>query len=1322
VTLARLSPRVAVAAILLLGALGTLVFGAGLARAAEPWWRLSSGSRPANLMPGLAADEVQEVAVKGSGSFTLTVTTATGLGYVNAAGETTVGDFVTNEGTFRVGDTLVAGPFPSDTKIVEIGAETLTVSAPSEGNSSFFEKLAATETTATIPVGASAAEVKAALTALPAVSAGDIEVTGVTGGPFVVTFQGAFSYLPVALMRAGGAADVQVGERTRGRADGEVVVAAENVGDAPLRAEEAPATIAGVLPPGLEAVSIEANEPEPELGLTIPRAFPCALATLSCTFGGTTPYAGGRILPRTLAAFDRLEIRVAVRVRPGATGGEAIRVSATGGGAPAASFTHPVRIGSEPESFGVEDYRLTAEDEGGVPTAQAGAHPFQVTGSVVLNQGPDTAPINSPKPEVAPVGMAKDIVTKLPPGLLGNPLVVPRCTGPQFLHTQGGGLEDACPAQSAIGVASIVVNEPRALHYFTVSVPIFNLEPSVGEPARFGFFIPLAGVPVPLDTSLRDGPGEDYGINVDTTNISQIAALTSATLTFWGVPGDPRHDDSRGWTCLFEQRGHLPEYGEEPCGSSSQAEPPAFLTMPTSCAGPLQTSLEVDSWQAPGAVGQVPASELQQALTGCNRLPFAPAISAEATTENASSPSGLNFNLDFHDEGLLRGESTAQSELNKTVVKLPEGLTINPSAGVGLGGCSPAGYASETIDSVPGAGCPNDSKLGTVEIETPLLAQKIHGSIFVAQPHENPFGSLVALYIVAKSPETGVMIKLAGRVEPDPVTGQLTTTFENNPPLAFSHFNFHFREGQQAPLITPSTCGSYATQALLSPWSEPAAALADTSSFSITRGFDGGGCPSGGVPPFTPGIEAGLANNNAGAFSPFYLHLTRTDAEQYISGFSTNLPPGLTGDLTGIPFCPEADIEAARHKTGAVEEAGSSCPVASQIGHTLVGTGVGAVLAYVPGKVYLAGPFRGAPFSLVAVTSAVVGPFDLGTVVLRFGLNIDPYTAQVSVSPTSSEPIPTILQGIVTHVRDIRVYIERPGNAPFTLNPTSCNPMVIGSTLNSSLGASATVASPFQAASCASLKFAPGFAVSTSGKTSKANGASLHAVLTYPSAPQGTFADIAKVKVELPKQLPSRLTTLQKACTAAQFEANPAGCPSPSVIGNAKAVVPNIPEPLMGPVYFVSHGGEAFPSLEVVLQGYGVKVILVGSTFISKAGITSTTFKAIPDNPVSSFELTLPEGKYSALAANGSLCTQKLTMPADFTGQNGMETDYKTPVSVTGCAKAKALTRAQKLKLALKACKKDKKAKRQACEKTARKKLGPIKAKHKTKKKSGTKR
>jgi hypothetical protein len=311
----------------------------------------------------------------------------------------------------------------------------------------------------------------------------------------------------------------------------------------------------------------------------------------------------------------------------------------------------------------------------------------------------------------------------------------------------------------------------------------------------------------------------------------------------------------------------------------------------------------------------------------------------------------------------------------------------------------------------------------------------------------------------------------------------------------------------------------------------------------------------------------------------------------------------------------------------------------------------------------------------VSVTSATVGPFDLGTVVLRFGLNIDPNTAQVSVSPTSSEPIPTILHGIVTHVRDIRVYVDRAG---FILNPTSCNPLQISSTLNGDVGGSATVSSPFQAANCTNLAFKPSFKVSTAGKTSRQNGASLTVKLTYPTGALGKDANIRSVKVNLPKQLPSRLTTLQEACTDSVFNANPAACPAASRVGQARAVTPILPVPLTGPAYFVSHGGAKFPELIVVLQGYGVTIDLHGETFISKAGITSSTFRTVPDQPVTSFELTLPQGPNSALAAPSNLCKATLKMPTTFTAQNGMVIKQTTPISVTGCARHKKVHKASK--------------------------------------------
>ncbi len=1038
--------------------------------------------------------------------------------------------------------------------------------------------------------------------------------------------------------------------------EAEIAVGVQDLGDANVDGETSPVKIVDTLPAGLKAVGIAAVAPKlgglNPIGANATFPLSCSLASLTCT------------LNSTLAAYNHIEMRIKVKVEANARSGEENGVSVTGGDAPAASIERPINIG-ETTPFGVEDFRTRLEEESGTQDTRAGSHPFQFTTTVAINQGPDSAPLSEPKPTAGPVALDKDVITRLPTGLLGNPTFIPTCSVNQFLKGVKSNQENECAPQTAIGVVSVTVNEPFIVGQVTLTVPLFNLEPYYGEPARFGFYTgSISPAAIILDTSLRDKPGEDYGINVNVTNITQLVGLTSARVTVWGTPGDPRHDNSRGWGCLERSNG---DTEDSPCTPTPTegAKPLPFLVLPTTCAAPPQSGAEVDSWSEPGQFQNFPPSEPTETLGGCNQTPFTPTIEAKTTTQRASAPTGLDFNLDFNNEGLLNPEGLSQSELKDTVVTLPEGLTINPSAGVGLGGCSEAQYASETVNSTPGTGCPDDSKLGTVEVRTPLLSVPIHGSLFIAQPYANQFDSLVAIYVVLKSPETGVLIRLAGKVTPNPVTGQLTTIFENNPQLPFAHFNFHFREGQQAPLISPPLCGTYSTQALLTPWSEPSTPVTDTSSFQITQGFDGGACPSGGVPPFDPGIVSGNVNNNAGSFSPFYLHLTRTDAEQEISGFSTNLPSGLTGDLSGIPFCSEAAIELSRTKTGAQEEANPSCPAASQVGHTLVGTGIGAVLAYVPGKIYLAGPFHGAPFSLVSVTSAVVGPFDLGTVVLRFGLTIDPYTTRVSVTPTSSEPIPTILRGIVTHVRDIRVYIDR---NKFTLNPTSCNPLSIGSTLTSDLGATKTVTSPFQASNCQALAFKPIFKVSTAGKTSRKAGASLKVKLSYPT---GSQANISKVKVDLPKQLPSRLTTLQKACTAAQFEANPAGCPAASIIGHAKAITPLIPVPLEGPAYFVSHGGEAFPSLIMVLQGYGVTIDLVGTTFINKAGITSSTFKTVPDQPVGSFELTLPQGPFSALAANGNLCKAKLVMPTQFDAQNGMVVHQSTKISVTGCPKQK---------------------------------------------------
>jgi hypothetical protein len=907
----------------------------------------------------------------------------------------------------------------------------------------------------------------------------------------------------------------------------------------------------------------------------------------------------------------------------------------------------------------------------------------------------------------------RNIVVNLPAGFVGNNTAVPTCSDAQLLAS--GGIEGEipeCPVASQVGQISLSLND-SSQGLITTVVPVYNMEVT-----SFGVAAVLAFKTIAFTTLLSIGvrPGDD-GLTVTTPNITRFAEPKDISFTTWGLPAAHEHDTQRGEVC---EEGHCEEEFGGPVGANIPVRP--FLSNPTSC-GPFTASIEAYSWEDP--LAPVSASAETPAVTGCERVPFEPSVEVQPTTRSAESPTGLDVSL-VVPQSYENPFSLATANLRNTRVTLPEGITINPSAGSGLGSCTPEQYESETSSSPPGAGCPPESKIGSIEIETPVLAEKINGAVYVATPYDNnpefgspehPGGSLLALYIVAKNAQRGIVIKTAGKVELNPVTGQLTTTFENTPQQPFTRFTLKFRPGATAPLVSPPVCGSYAAQAALTPWSAPSEPrLLSSTPFETSEGVNEGPCPSGGIPPFHPGLTAGTLNNSAGSYSSMDIHITRQDGEQEITGFSSQLPAGLTANLTGVPFCTEADIALARSKTGAQEETEPACPAASEIGHTLVGAGVGTVLAYTPGKVFLAGPFEGAPFSIAAITSAKVGPFDLGTVVVHLPLFINPETAAVSIPSGAADQIPHIIDGIVIHVRDIRVYIERPS---FMLNPTSCDPTSFASTV---IGGGANPTNPadntpvttndsFQLANCQNLKFEPKFQVSTSGKTSKANGASLTAKLTYPTGALGQDANIKEVKVDLPKQLPSRLTTLQKACTAAQFNTNPAGCPTASNIGYAKAITPILPVPLEGPVYFVSHGGEAFPSLEIVLQGYGVKITLVASTFISKAGITSSTFHTVPDQPVTSFEITLPEGKYSALAANGNLCTAKLAMPTAFVAQNGAEIHQTTPISVSGCPKVKkTLTRAQKLAKALKACKQKKsKGTRAKCEKTARTHYGPVK-------------
>jgi len=1004
-------------------------------------------------------------------------------------------------------------------------------------------------------------------------------------------------------------------------------VAVTNTGGA--SSDGSPITITDELPAGLSRAEAGASGVD-QLAVAdsshSPGAkFTCVLS--SCTYTGA-------VVPD-----DILILTFPVDVSASAASSVTNVVRVTGGGAPDAAMATPTTISEAPASFGISPGGATTA----LSSTQAGAHP-DITTSIAFN----TVNRQGSLP-----GDPKDLTDDLPPGFAGDLVDTPSCSPAKFNQSE-------CPIGTQIGVTFVTVVDFTRIPV-TITAAVYNLSPNPGEVAKFGFSLGAGDFDIQGNVTVRSG---DYGLRVAFHNTDEsIAELDNVSLTVWGVPADPSHDP---WRLKHEAFTHV----ETHFGAPSEQSPAPYFTNPTSCEDPPEARFTVVSWQGQEAQSGMPFGS----TVGCDRLGMEPSLTAEATTNRAYAPTGLNVVTKIP-QTYENAAGLATSTLKKEVVTLPEGMTVNPSAGTGLAACSEAQYAEEAVQYVPGRGCPNESRLATVKILTPSLKEEVTGSLFLAEPApfgeagKNPFSSLLAVYLIARIPNRGVLIKSPGLVQPNELTGQLTTTFDNLPPLPFSVATFSFNQGANAPLVTPPTCGAFTVTAALTPYSDPEGAPLTplVPPFPISAS-----CPSGGAPPFAPGLTAGTENNEAGAYSHMNIRITRNDGEQEITRFSSILPPGLTANLSGVPFCPDADIEAAKHVSGAQEETTPSCPAASEIGQTVVGAGVGSVLAVTPGKVYMAGPYNGAPFSIVAITSAKVGPFDLGTVVVREALEINPETAVVTVDAKASDPIPHIIKGIVIHVRDIRVNIDR---KDFTLNPTNCDPLTFSATVdgggadpsNPADQVPVTVTNPFRVTACQALKFKPVFKVATSGKTSRSKGASLSVKLTYPKAPQGTQANIRSVKVNLPKQLPSRLTTLQKACPDSTFNANPAACPAASIVGHATAITPILPVPLTGPAYFVSHGGAKFPELIVVLQGYGVTLDLHGETFISKAGITSSTFRTVPDDPIGSFELTLPQGPYSALAANGNLCTSKLAMPTAFTAQNGMTIHQSTPIGVTGC-------------------------------------------------------
>jgi hypothetical protein len=872
------------------------------------------------------------------------------------------------------------------------------------------------------------------------------------------------------------------------------------------------------------------------------------------------------------------------------------------------------------ETFGVEAFGNAFVNADGSPATQAASHPFAMRTTIVLKHHEPEEGFTLPDG-----GDPKDVEVNLPRGVVVNPNATEtKCTEAELENF------DQCPPASQVGYVELAI-ELAELE----KTPIYNIVAPPGVPGELGFNPAGIGIVAHLVGHVRTG--SDYGVSSTTLDIPQSHDIYKIKTVLWGVPSDASHDAERGGPV---ERIHR-----------------ALLTMPGSCPGqPLTTTLSIDSWSEPGSF--LEASSSSPAVTGCERLDFSPNVSVQPDTTAADSASGLGFGLHVPQEESVTG--LAEANLKDSVVTLPAGMAVSPSAANGRAACplltGQANEASEAkrlqsginLESKQPANCPDASKIGSAEIETPLLEKPLKGSVYLAQQGNNPFGSLLALYLVVEG--SGVVVKLAGEVSLDPVTGQVTTSFKNNPQLPFSDLRLQLFAGPRAPLITPAACGGYQTSTVLTPWSGTPP-VTQSSPFAI-----GSGCAGG----FSPAFVAGGVNNQADAFSPLSLSFSRQDGEQRFGKTSVTTPPGLLGVLKSVVQCPEPQASQG------------TCGPESLIGHTTVSAGPGPDPVSVPGNVFLTGPYKDAPFGLSIVTHAVAGPFDLGNVIVRAAVGVDPHTAQVVVK---SDPLPTILQGVPLDLKTVNVTIDRQG---FLFNPTNCSALSVTGTITSTNGANANVSSPFGVTNCAALPFNPSFNVSTQAKTSKAKGASLD-VKVASSTGQ---ANIGKVRVVLPKQLPARLTTLQKACVDSVFNANPAACPVASSVGTATAVTPLLAHPLTGPAYLVSHGGAAFPDLVIVLQGEGITLYLDGNTNI-KNSITTSTFNSIPDAPVSSFELQLPEGPFSALATNipskakGNLCKQKLQMPTTITGQNGAVVKQTTKIAITGCPKTKHAKKAK---------------------------------------------
>jgi hypothetical protein len=958
----------------------------------------------------------------------------------------------------------------------------------------------------------------------------------------------------------------------------------------------------------------------------------------------------------TLNPNVKRQFALTVDVDGNASGVLTARFDISGGGAAApASTVDPVLVTPDPPfpPFGVDAFDAHVDrDAAGTALTQAGGHPYSASTSFDVTTARDPSPFVAALRPVEPV---KDVVVDLPPGFIGNPHGVARCTAPELAITQGSTTATPlCSSASQVGTAFVRHSGQGEASNTIGPLPLFNMVPPPDAPARLGFN--AFGTIVTIDVRVRSD--SDYGITATVKNASEGLALIGSTVTLWGDPSDPSHTPERA--CPGERN---PWDNGPSCTSSAPSA--AFLRNPTSCnPNPdvgLTTTVSVDSWFNPGVFQQATSEShlppgypfapadwgLPRGPDGCENVPFDPKLDGQPLAgSKAGQPAGFAFDLTLPQTDAFN--SIGESDLKKAVVTLPEGVRVNPSSADGLAGCSSAQIG---LRSTADATCPDASKLGDVTIETPLLEDPLTGGVYLATPFDNPSRSLVALYIVVRG--QGVTIKVAGSAQMDPVTGQITATFDENPQAPFSRLRLQFDSGPRAPLTLPNRCGTFTTHAELTGWNGRPAVSSD-SSFTVSES-----CPGG----FSPTLNAGTDNPLSGAHSPFALQVKRSDADEEISTLDTTLPQGLSAVLKGVTQCPESALAAFPNPPvagqGATELASPHCPAASQVGKVIVGAGAGTNPFYVDtGKAYLAGPYRGAPLSLAFVTPAVAGPFDLGNVLVRAAAHIDPVTAQVTAK---ADPLPQALQGIPLDIRDVRVHMDRPN---FMLNPTSCDPMSVDASLISTEGTAASARDRFQLAECSRLGFKPRLTFSLRGKTNRG----AHPAFTAILKPRAGDANISKVSVALPKSEFLDQAHIRTVCTRAQFASST--CPRGAIYGFATVTTPLFDQPLRGPVYLRS-SSNLLPDLVPDLRGPAelpIRIESAGRVDEVNGGIRNT-FDFVPDAPFTKFVLRLKGGNKGLLQNSRNICRQAFRATVKMGAHNGKIHNFKSELKAN-CGKS----------------------------------------------------